>query len=416
MEETKETAWDTRYEWRIVTLLAIGFGLVGMDRFLIMPLFPVMMKDMGLDYRDLGYITGVLSVAWGISALCTGRLSDRYGHRKVIIPALLIFSALVGLSGLATGVSSLLVIRALMGCAEGAYVPSSITATLDASRPNRHGLNLGLQQAAAPLFGLCLTPVLVTQLLLWMPWHAIFAVVALPGFVLSLLMWRVLRNTKSREQARAPESTSAEANSWRDLLRVRNVRLSMAAMLCWMTGITVVGAFLPNYLSDYLHLDLQQMGYVLSATGAGGALGTALMPALSDRMGRKPVMLMSVLGALTAFGLLTRVGSSIVPLFALMFAAVFFLMSLTTLTVGPISTESVPPQLATAASGLTIGVGEIFGGGIAPALGGHFAMHFGIQYVPYLAIAALLAGLIITLAIRETVPRSVEAEVPFTIS
>lgn len=33
--------WDTRYEWKAVVLLAIGFGLVGIDRFMIMPLFPV---------------------------------------------------------------------------------------------------------------------------------------------------------------------------------------------------------------------------------------------------------------------------------------------------------------------------------------------------------------------------------------
>ena len=30
--------WDTDYEWKIVLLLGIGFGLVGMDRFVIGPL------------------------------------------------------------------------------------------------------------------------------------------------------------------------------------------------------------------------------------------------------------------------------------------------------------------------------------------------------------------------------------------
>lgn len=405
MKLGKSDSWNTRYEWRIVTLLAIGFGLVGVDRFMIMPLFPVMMKDMQLDYRDLGYITGVLSVAWGVSAIVTGRLSDRYGHRRVLIPALLVFSALVGVSGLAGSVSSLLVIRALMGFAEGAYAPASITATLDASHPSRHGRNLGLQQAAGPLFGLCLTPVLVTQLLRWMPWHAVFLVVSVPGFVLSFLMWRVLRNTNT-----GPRAANLAGAAWRDTLAYRNVRLSMAAMLCWMTAITVIGAFLPNYLSDYLQLGLQQMGYVLSAAGAGGALGTALMPALSDRIGRKPVMVISVLGALAAFGLLALASADTTTLFVLIFAAMYCLVSLTTLTVGPVSTESVPPHMATAASGFVIGVGEIFGGGIAPALGGHFAMHFGIRHVPLLAIGALLTGLCIVLAIREAAPRRTSGE------
>jgi MFS family permease len=91
-------------------LLSFGLGLVGIDRFMIMPLFHVMMTDLHLDYQDLGHITGVLAVAWGISATFMGDLSDRVGHRRVILPAIIMFSLLAALSGLATGVGSLILI------------------------------------------------------------------------------------------------------------------------------------------------------------------------------------------------------------------------------------------------------------------------------------------------------------------
>lgn len=74
----------------------------------------------------------------------------------------------------------------------------------------------------------------------------------------------------------------------------------------------------------------------------------------------------------------------------------------------------MPVHLATAASGFVIGAGEIFGGGVAPALGGHFAMRYRIQYVPWLAIVALIVGLGITLSIRENAPRRTREEVPRT--
>jgi hypothetical protein len=45
--------WDTSYEWKAVTLLGLGFGLVGLDRWIIAPLFPFMMKDLNLNYQDL---------------------------------------------------------------------------------------------------------------------------------------------------------------------------------------------------------------------------------------------------------------------------------------------------------------------------------------------------------------------------
>jgi predicted MFS family arabinose efflux permease len=51
--------WDTSYEWKAVTLLALGFGLVGLDRWLIAPLFPAIMKDLHLTAQDVGNCIGV---------------------------------------------------------------------------------------------------------------------------------------------------------------------------------------------------------------------------------------------------------------------------------------------------------------------------------------------------------------------
>jgi MFS family permease len=101
--KTINAAWDTSYEWKAVVLLSLGFGLVGIDRFMIMPLFPIMMREHHFDYQDFGYIAGALAVAWGFSAIFMGNLSDRIGHRKVIIPAMLVFSLLCSASGLAAG-------------------------------------------------------------------------------------------------------------------------------------------------------------------------------------------------------------------------------------------------------------------------------------------------------------------------
>ena len=81
MKNPRSYRADASYEWKAVTLLALGFGLVSIDRFMIMPLFPVMMKDLNLNYQDLGLITGILAVTWGISSLFMGKLSDRFGHR-----------------------------------------------------------------------------------------------------------------------------------------------------------------------------------------------------------------------------------------------------------------------------------------------------------------------------------------------
>src|SRR5262245_20725458 len=101
-------AWDTAYEWRAVTQLGIGFGLVGLDRWIIATLLPLgMAADLELNVQDGTNVVGALGLAWGVLAIFSGRFSDKIGHRKVRIPAILLFSLLSGLSGMTTGVMGL---------------------------------------------------------------------------------------------------------------------------------------------------------------------------------------------------------------------------------------------------------------------------------------------------------------------
>lgn len=403
---------DSGYEWKAVTLLSIGFGLVGIDRFMIMPLFPLMMHDRHFDYQDLGYIAGALSIAWGISAIFMGNLSDRIGHRKVIIPAMVLFSVLCGASGFAASVGALILIRALMGLFEGAYAPVSIIATIDASRPSLHGRNVGIQQMMMPLLGLCVAPILVTQLLKVVPWHWIFALGAIPGFIVAFLLYRVLRDSDVKTAARHTRTHDASRHKWSDVFRYWNIPLNIVGMFCWITNLVILPAFMPSYLTEILHLDLQQMGLVMSAIGLGAAIGAVLMPTLSDRLGRKPVMIISVLCSLVSLALLMRCGANVFQLFACLFGTMFGIFALITLTVGPISAESVPAALMTSASGLVIGVGEVFGGGVAPALAGYVAKHYGVGNAMYFALGALVVGFVVAISLRETAPSRTSRLVP----
>lgn len=407
MTQQHPAQWDARYEWKTVTLLALGFGLVGIDRFMILPMFPVMAQALHLDYQDLGNITGILAVGWGIAALFMGNLSDRFGHRKVIIPAIVVFSLLAGFSGFAAGVGSLMLIRACMGFAEGAYTPASIVATLDASKPSRQGLNIGIQQTALPLFGLGFAPILVTQLLKVIDWHWIFALVSIPGLVIAWLLHKTLRDTTVSKAALHTATHDVARHRWTDVFRYRNIPLNMLGMLCWLTTLVVLSALFPSYLVDYLHLELAQMGFILSAIGFGGTLGTLAMPALSDRVGRKPVMLVSVIGACAGLVMLMESGRDPVYLFTSLLVTLFFTFSMICLTVGPLSAEAVPASLMSTASGIVIGTGEIFGGGAAPAIAGYVAKHVGIQYILHLALGSLVLGFVVVLALRETAPARV---------
>ena len=115
-------------------------------------------------------------------------------------------------------------------------------------------------------------------------------------------------------------------------------------------------------------------------------------------------MLLAVMAALIALLALGHTGPNVSALFGLLGLESGLVLSLMALTIGPVSAEAVPANLTSTASGLVVGVGEIFGGGIAPFLAGFGAKHFGIGSALYIPIGALCCGLVAVSFLKETVP------------
>ncbi|MDP9651097.1 MFS transporter [Paraburkholderia caledonica] len=389
---------DRASEFKAVCLLALGLGMVGLDRFIINPLFPVMQKELGLSYQDLGVISAALALTWGAASIVSGRLADRLGPSRVLIAAMAAFSLLAATTGLATGLGSLLVIRSVMGLAEGAYVPASIVATVNASKPSRVGLNIGLQQMAQPLVGLGLGPIIAISLLKVLPsWHYVFAAVAVPGLLLAAVMARVLR-----DPSRIAGTPRDDAHEWRSVAMNGAVRVNTATMLCYLTCVIPLSTFMPSYLTDYLRLNLDQMGMVLTGQGAGSLIGMVVIPALSDRFGRKPLLIAALLAELVALWMFRTIGAEPIKLFSALFVIAFMNSGAIAITVGPLTSAAVPPRLAASATGLVVGVGEIVGGAMAPAVTGALAHAMGIAVIPVVALIAIAMGTaIVALGVRE---------------
>jgi MFS family permease len=399
-------SWDVAYEWRAVTLLGIGFGLVGLDRWIIASLLPLgMAADLGLDVQDGSNAIGALGLAWGVLAIFSGRLSDKVGHRKVLIPAIVLFSLLSGLSGLATGVASLILIRALMGAMEGSYCPTSFTAVAAASRPERRGFNQGLQQSGFALLGLGLGPIIATQLLHVVPsWRWVFWIVAIPGFVVGALLFIVLREP-AQTQGGALIGATRASGSWLDVLKSGNIVLGMLALFCAMSCVFVLSALVPTYLVSYLRLSADQMAVVTSALGFGGFFGQFGVPGLSDVFGRKAIAVVGFAGAAASLWMFAHTGANPALLFVGLFVVSFFCLGNVALITGPIATEAAPAGLISSAIGVVVGTGEIFGGGVAPSIAGYVGNNYGIENTLYVALVGVTLGVVVSLMFKETAPR-----------
>ena len=169
MSQSGNNNWDTNYEWKIILFLSLTFGLVGLDRFIL----PVILQspnstmgmDLGLTPEQGGALAGYLGMAWGISAFVMGFMADKLGRRAVLVPAILIFSLMSAFSGLSTSIAMLVLVRVIMGLAEGPVASTGVAVAVEASKPVRRGMNNGIFQCMISLFGLALAPIIASRLL-----------------------------------------------------------------------------------------------------------------------------------------------------------------------------------------------------------------------------------------------------------
>ena len=403
---------DTSYEWKIILLLSLTFGLVGLDRFILPVILQspnsTMAADLGLTPQDGGTLAGYLGMAWGISAFVMGYLADKVGRRAVLVPAIVVFSLMSAFSGLAGSVMALVIVRIIMGVAEGPVASTGVAVAVEASKPERRGMNNGIFQCMISLFGLALGPIIATRLLDSHTWHSVFMIVAVPGLVMAVLMWFVVREPLKR----AATGHGGGDTPFMAMFAHRNAKVAPLTLICAMGGIFVIAALLQAYLTAPvgagLGLDPVTAGNVFSAVGVGGAIGQFAMPAISDFIGRKLATLASYILAAVSLYFFTQAGpENTTNLWILLFFASMFNFAALAILAGPVAAEAAPPGMLASMAGFVIFAGEFIGGGAAPMIATRIAGNpeYGLKGALYFAATGLVVGFVVALFLKETAPR-----------
>jgi MFS family permease len=391
------------YENGLLLLLGVTFGVVFIDRNALTTLMPFIQAEFGLNNAQVGLLAACLSITWGLSGYLIGALSDRAGRRKpFLVVAVVLFSGLTFASGFASGFVGLLVARLAMGAAEGPVFPLSQSLLATASSENRRGLNAGLMQATiTSLIGLIAAPILLVAVAGNYGWRAAFYVAAVPGLIMALLMIRFIREPKV---ARVADGTSHAAMPQMQLLKVRNIALCLGIAICEISWMVIAWAFLPIIFVSVHHFSPKVMGYLISALGISSAVFGLALPWLSDRIGRKRVVL-----AFSILALIMPVGVAFGPSDPWIIAGLLLVgwsaSGTFPIFMATIPAESVPAASLGAAIGLVGGVAEVLGGFFGPQIAGLLADLYGLG-----APLALMAGLMVTSAflamgLIETHPR-----------
>ncbi len=402
------------YETRLIVLLTLMFGVVFFDRNAMAYLAPFVAKSLDLNNTEIGLLSSALSLTWAISAYAGGLLSDRTGRRKrYLLFAILAFSLCSVFSGLAVSFFILFATRMLMGLSEGPIMPICQSLVVAESSPERRGLNMGvMQNFGSSLFGSFLAPLVLVAVAEAFNWRIAFFVAAIPGLIAAYFIWKIVREPGS--PAPAPDAAAMRATERGErvgllhMLGYRNMALCLfisTAMVSWM----VLGwTFLPLFYLNGRGYSPGDMSILMSVLGLSAMVSAFIVPGLSDRFGRKPVMvLFALLGVLVPLAAYYYQG----PLFGL--CLLVFLgwsaSGIFPLYMATIPSETLPAGNVGAATGLVVGFGEILGGVGSPVLAGWAADLHGPAAPLVIQGGLALVATVLALWLKETAPLALRA-------
>jgi MFS family permease len=361
---------------------------------LLSPLLPLIRDSLGLSYTQSGFLVSAFSVTGGLSQAPIGALADRIGSRSVMTAGLMLSAAFCFLIGLSSGYVPLLIALIGLGAVAGSYHAPANTLLSHIFPRERLGGVLGMHTVGGNL-SFFATPLLAGGLAaVTLTWRTPYLAFAIAPLLAGLALIFVLpRNPERLGPHASPAAIFAEL---RGVFRLIGPLVGLAVIYQMLYAASL--AFLALYLVDARDFEAPAAAFFVAIPYIGGLLGSPLGGGLSDRVGRKPVIVASMVLLGPLFLLVTIVPTAaIIPALALL----GLVASARQPVIEGLILDRAPAERKATTLGAYYFIGQEFGGLAAPALGA-LAMIVGIgtAFVGIGVGLAALSGVILAIQHR----------------
>lgn len=286
---------DRAVERRIVWTVALVQLMNVLDFMIVMPLGDDFAKALAIPQNDVGYVAGAYTAAAFISGLVGARFLDRFCRKRVLLVSMLGLAIGTAMGGLATGLPSLIVARAIAGLFGGPATATSLAIVADVVPIERRGRAMAVVMAGfsvASVLGLPAGLMLARA----GSWHTPFFVIAgLVAAVTVFAAWAMptLRGHLDKQRHYTPAL---------QLLARPEISLGLATAACVMFSVFAVVPHVPSYLIN--NVGFPRENYELLYL-SGGIVSFAVLQVAgrwTDRVGSLPVMIAGSAAVMIAIG------------------------------------------------------------------------------------------------------------------
>ncbi|HMA73735.1 MAG TPA: MFS transporter [Xanthobacteraceae bacterium] len=389
----------TRSAFRDVWLISAGHMMTHWYPATFYLLLPLIGKELGLSFSQIGSILTCQFTAGALSNLPGGMVVDAIGRKGLLMAVALSW---IGLPYLVMGFSysywMLLVCATMVGIGNNLWHPTAIP-LLAQNHPERRGLVVSIHAMGGNL-GDAIAPLVVGAMLTVFSWRDVVVMNVVPGVVASILLLLSLGWIDNGSDVR-PERPSAKRGltvldalaGVRILFANRTVlMLSLGSAVRSMTAMTLL-TFLPVFLSSELGYPPAWVGGSLFALQAAGFAAAPISGHLSDRMGRRSIIMTSMVMSAVVLLFMAFAGRS--PAFVLFVAFLGFFLFAIRAVLQAWLLDATPRNLGGTSVGILFGA-QAVGAAIGPLIGGLIADHYGIiATFYYLAATIVVANMFI---------------------
>jgi MFS family permease len=383
---------DSRGSYREMWLITLGHSLTHWYPATFYLLMPIIGKELGLSYSQIGLIMTCQYIAGAVANIPGGILVDTVGRKGVLMATSLFW---VGFPYLLMGFTHsylmLLGCVALVGFGNSLWHPTAIP-TLARRFPARKGLVLSLHSMGGNV-GDALAPLAVGALLSVLSWRQAVMINVAPGIVIALLIFVFLGTMQLG--ARKPDSR-AGAQSLREyfsglpeLFRNRGLIVLVTSSAFRSMTQNALLTFLPVYLAYELGYSPFWVGACMFALQAAGFAAAPVAGHLSDRMGRKSVMMTSMAMTAVVLVFMALAGKSAAFVFFVTILG-FFLYAIRPVLQAWLL-ETTPKNMGGTSIGVLFGA-QALGSSVGPLLGGMVADRYGLNAAFYFLAGTIVAA------------------------
>lgn len=303
------SAKPTLVRWRIMGLLILASFISYILRYNMSIAGPTLVGDLGLTEAQFGYVLAAFSLGYVLFQFPGGLLVERFGARRVLTFAMMIWGSLTLVTALVPANStsspvaimlSLMLIRFFVGLSHAPIYPLTGGVVERWFPPGSWALPNGLTSTAITV-GITATTASMAWMMVHWGWRLSFALFAPLAFGASALWWWYVRDnpeqhsrTNDSEVAlilggRQPASTHPDKvkGIWLRVLKDRNVLLLTTSYFCTNYVFYQMFNYAYYYLVSVRDVAGQQAGLMTSSQWICGAVGAALGGYLCDRLCRR---------------------------------------------------------------------------------------------------------------------------------